>query len=674
MNWRGTAWVLLLAALAGPPVAHAQVRPALPPVPDSLRAAWQAAPPGTPGHAEVLLRIERAYVEPFDSAGVVGYARAAVQLARQTGQPRLAGLALDELGNFYRQQADLPHALACLRQAGPLLATAPTGEQAQYRYHLGMVYGDFNQPARALALYREAYLLAGTDQNLRADILNSRGLQFLFHNRLDSATTNLYRAARLDHELGDRGSEAAALCNLSSLLGQQQRWADALAYARRAKALEASISDTMAMSSSWRYIGNAQRHLDSTQAALASLHTALRMQLQTRLTGELPATWKDLALTYEQAGRPDSARYYFGRILALRQRTGRPTQVSIALQSLAEFYLRQRQWAVAEATARRVLAVPPAQADALARAGALDVLHRTAAHRQDFAAAYAWQTQARHLRDSLRVLADNQVVSEQRIRYETDQAETRVRELTHGQQVADLRHQRQLLGLLLAAVLLLAGGLVALLDYRRRRLRRELDLRTRISADLHDEVGGLLTQVSMQADLLGAVVQAPAQQVAQLHEVAATSRLAATQLQDVVWGFDARNDHVGSLHDRLRDYAYETLQYRDLTIAFEANEGSAGRPLSPEVRRALYLIFKEALHNITKHAPAGAHVRAALHETGHHLTLAISDDGPPPTRPTRASGHGLHNMQARAEAVGGSCATGFGAVPGQAGFGVYVVV
>ena len=205
------------------------------------------------------------------------------------------------------------------------------------------------------------------------------------------------------------------------------------------------------------------------------------------------------------------------------------------------------------------------------------------------------------------------------------------------------------------------AGLLIALGYaaywlRLRREQREAARRTELAANLHDEVGALLTQISMQTDLLGAGVHAPDQQQAQLREVAATSRLAATQLQDVVWSFDARNDAVGSLLDRLRDHAYEVLQYGEVTITFEADPALETRLLPVETRRTLYLIFKEALTNSRKHAPQATHIQVALRAHA------------------RASGHGRRNMQARAEAVGGTCRTGFGAVPGQPGFGVLVEV
>ncbi|MBJ6110802.1 tetratricopeptide repeat protein [Hymenobacter sp. BT523] len=657
-----------------PLAARAQVA-SLPPVPDSLRAALKAAPAAGAARAAVLLRIADAYWEPFDSAGVVQYAEEAERVARRAQQPVLAGRALDLRGNYYREAGDVSRALGLLQQAGPLLRTAPSAVLANYRYHLGMAHGDLNQPAQAFQLYREAYQLAGTNADLRAEILNSRGILFARQNRLDSAAVNLFRAVRLHHRRGNRGSEAAALGNLALIYAQQKRWAEAAAYTRQGKALETALRDTVALATSWLNLGTVLLSRDSARAALPCLRLALHLQQRAHLTGAAPITWNTLAKAYEHLNRPDSARYYFAKVLAQRRRIGRPAELSVALKSLAGFYLRQGQWPQAESYARQVLALPRQALESNQVLDALDVLRQVAAHRRDFAAAYAWQTRAQALRDSLRALADTRITEEQRARYETDRAEARVRELTQRQQVTELRSQRQLLGAGLAAVLLLAVGAVALQEYRRRQLRRELALRTRLSADLHDEVGALLTQISMQTDLLEAGVHAPAQQQAQLREVAATSRRAATQLQDVVWSFDARNDAVGSLLDRLRDHAYEVLQYGDATITFAPDAASETTVLPVETRRALYLIFKEALANIQKHAPPAAHIQVALRTAGQRLTLAIADDGPPSaTGSGRASGHGLRNMQARAEALGGTCRTGFGAVPGQPGFGVLVEV
>ncbi|WP_201979078.1 tetratricopeptide repeat-containing sensor histidine kinase [Hymenobacter rubidus] len=664
-----------LLGLGLPLASGAQSPRILPPVPDSLRAPLRAAPAGE-ARIRVLLRIADAYTVPFDSAGVVEYTEAAEREARQARLPELVGEALAFRGDYYRLAANLPRAQALFQQAAPLLTTAPRAMQAQFRYHWGMLYSDLNQPSRAFALYSEAEQLAEDNDRLRGDLLNSRGLLYLAQNRLDSAAVNLFRSARLLHRMGQREPEAAALSNLALVYGQQKRWGEAIAFTRRGLAIESALGDTISLSVSWHNLGVLLVRRDSARAGLPYLRKALRVRQQQHLNGELPSSWTNLARAYEQLGQIDSARYCFGQVLAQQQQMGRPKEIGDALQVLANFYLRQHQWAQAEALGQQVLALPVRQVDVLTRVGIYGLLNKVAAHRHDFAAAYAWQTRELHLNDSLRTLADARVTEEQRARFETDHAEAQVRNLTQRQQVDDLRRQRLLLWALLGAVLLLAGGALGLLEYRRRRLRRELALRTRLSADLHDEVGGLLTQISMQTDLLGAGLHEPEQQKGLLREVAATSRLAASQLQDVVWSFDARNDAVGSLLDRLRDHAYEVLQYGEATITFDATPGATSRTLPVETRRALYLIFKEALTNIRKHAPRGTHIQVALHADARTFTLSIADDGFPPATNghIRASGHGRRNMQARAEAVGGTCRTGFGAVPGQPGFGVLVEV
>ena len=647
--------------------------PSLPPVPDSLRTALAAAPAGA-ARAAVLLRVARAYHVPFDSAGVVGYARAAEQAARQAQRPDLTGRALDFCGNYYREAGQPALALPLLRRAGRLLTQAPAVQRAWQRYHLGMAYGDLGQPARALALYHEAARLGADDSNLRANIFNSYGILYARLNQLDSAATNYIRSLRLVAGLADRESESATFGNLGLVYFKQRRWAEAARYLRRGKALEAAAGDTMGLASSWYNLGRTLLGRDSVGAALCCARLSARLAQRSHLANYLPQAWLLMGQAHQRLHRPDSARYFLLRAATVQHRRGAAGELATALSALADFYLQQQEWAAAERTARLIGPAPGAALHL--RAQAWGTLRQVALHRRDYPAAYVALARQQSLQDSLRTLENQQLTEGLRAAYETDQAEAQVRALTHEREVRGLRDQRRTLGLVLGAVLLLAGGGGFVLDYRRRQLRRELALRTRLSADLHDEVGALLTQVSMQADLLGAGIHAPDQQQAQLREVAATSRLAATQLQDVVWSFDARNDGVGPLLDRLRDHAYEVLQYGEVTVTFEADAASTARVLPAEVRRAFYLIFKEALTNIRKHSLGAGHVQVALLAEPQALALTVADDGPPPPPGThaRASGHGLRNMQARASAVGGSCTTGFGAVAGQAGFGVRVWV
>ena len=69
---------------------------------------------------------------------------------------------------------------------------------------------------------------------------------------------------------------------------------------------------------------------------------------------------------------------------------------------------------------------------------------------------------------------------------------------------------------------------------------------------------------------------------------------------------------------------------------------------------AIYHIFQESLSNTAKHAKA-THVSVRLWRLDDQIYLRIKDDGVgfEESKPSRRIGHGLANMQARAEGVGG---------------------
>ena len=207
---------------------------------------------------------------------------------------------------------------------------------------------------------------------------------------------------------------------------------------------------------------------------------------------------------------------------------------------------------------------------------------------------------------------------------------------------------------LLAAVA--AGGVYGWQQRRARQREQywqaEYALRQRLAADLHDDVGNLLTQISMHSSLLRETPHSPTQTVARLDAMAVAARQAAQQMSDVVWGLDAKHLSLSQLLARMRDHAQEVLPPAGLDVRFQISADLPDPELSPTLGHNLYLIYKEALHNVVKHARATT-VTVQLAATAG-LLLTVADDGRGHDGQPRPGGHGLVNMQARALAVGGT--------------------
>ena len=201
-----------------------------------------------------------------------------------------------------------------------------------------------------------------------------------------------------------------------------------------------------------------------------------------------------------------------------------------------------------------------------------------------------------------------------------------------------------------------AGIAIAVYAVHMHRLRTHLAIeriRGHIAMDLHDDIGAGLSRISIISEVLRARLPAGDDQVHDLlNDVAASSRGLVKDMGDIVWSLDPRHDDVGELASRLRAFGSDLLETRDTEWSVEAADDELRRTVPLDVRRQVYLVFKEGIHNIGKHANART-ARLRLDVRNGRLRGELTDDGRGiPDREN--SGNGIASIRARVAQLDGS--------------------
>jgi ligand-binding sensor domain-containing protein/signal transduction histidine kinase len=203
------------------------------------------------------------------------------------------------------------------------------------------------------------------------------------------------------------------------------------------------------------------------------------------------------------------------------------------------------------------------------------------------------------------------------------------------------------------AVLLVGAAVLALYRVRVAQLLRVERVRARIATDLHDDIGASLSQIAILAEV---AQQVPAQSQADpdgpLALIADTSRGLVDSMSDIVWAINPEVDSLSDLVHRMRRFAEDTLSVSDIDLTFRAPELRQDPTLGPEIRRELFLILKESVTNIAKHAEC-KRVTIELESDRRRLRLRVTDDGKGFEPAQRTDGNGLANMRRRVAALAG---------------------
>lgn len=231
------------------------------------------------------------------------------------------------------------------------------------------------------------------------------------------------------------------------------------------------------------------------------------------------------------------------------------------------------------------------------------------------------------------------------------------------------------LGLTVLTVMGVVGG--AARHFETRKLQRRLaraereraieSERARIAKDMHDDLGANLTEIAMLSELARNPETQPEQAQADVSQIAVKARALTRSLDEIVWAVDPQNDSLENFVTYVCSYAEDYLRLARIACRLDVPDRLPAMLLNTHVRHNLFLVLKEALHNVVKHARATEVWIHVAHNSGR-FALAIQDNGQgfvagakpgdarvPGERPWECAPQrsGLANMRKRTESIGG---------------------
>ncbi|HKR07020.1 MAG TPA: two-component regulator propeller domain-containing protein [Bacteroidia bacterium] len=208
-----------------------------------------------------------------------------------------------------------------------------------------------------------------------------------------------------------------------------------------------------------------------------------------------------------------------------------------------------------------------------------------------------------------------------------------------------------------------AASIYVLYRYRIRQILKLQEVRNKIARDLHDDIGSTIGSIHLYSQIANKKLNGENSESVKtiLEKIESSSGEIIEKTGDAVWAVKASNDSVKNLVLRMESYAASLLGAAGIQFNIDYDESIGDTKLEMTQRKNIFLVYKEALHNIIKYANC-TDVNIEVKKNAGKLRIRISDNGKgfdtsPPTplqKRGELGGNGIKNMKSRAEEINGT--------------------
>lgn len=476
-----------------------------------------------------------------------------------------------------------------------------------------------------------------------------------------TAATNWYlKGIRLYEKNKDEFGLAQAFSNYATHLVSLDRPAEALEYLKKAIVLREKIKDDYGLMYSYANISQVYTTIDSLKQAIFYQKLSVKKAEDIGVSKLKAQSYVGMSLLYSKQKNYKEAFNYEYKAVKLLEQSGNTEMLSRRYIALAMGYNTLGDSASAAAYFNKAIGLASKHnykenlRDAYQQA---TIFYK---ERKDYFNAYENIKKYIQVRDELVGEETVEQIAELETKYETQKKEERIKQLNNEKLIQQLQIERQGLfrNVLIAGIIL--ALCIAYILFNRYQLKKKLEQKTvmlkersRISAELHDEVGSTLSTINILShsariklkddvdksdDLLGKINE--------------NSQRMMDAMSDIVWSINPENDELRNISVRMKEFASEILENKSIDYSFHISEELMNMKISPEIRKDMYLVFKEAVNNLAKYSKATT-AKISLARINGRLDMLIEDDGNGFDTKLFNSGNGMNNMKKRAEGHGG---------------------
>ena len=587
------------------------------------------------------------------------------------------------------------------------LQQAKNPQQKTFTLAYFSVYLSGTKADSAMMLARQGVELSkriNSDSGL-ANCYKSVGWCYYCLGKNDSAVSYTVLAQKLFHKLNDAKGEGSCLLNLGTVYNQTHNYTNSLNCLIAARPLLEKAGDEVMLAYHDRTIAVVYREQGLYKEAGNHLLSAIHAFKKLNITNYLGDTYTSYGTVLFYQKNIDSALYYYRSAYNIFKNTpGNSASLAYSAEDIGAAFYRKaddkpvhpwvdsayRYFTIALNTFSKLGSAENVQyehlnlgqllsdlkkyntatqyltqafhyfdsvhnfAQCINATNALSALYKS---KGDYRNAYEYSQLYDNYRDTFN--AQNRADSIARLlgQYETDKRDRTIQLLNAQAKIDEQEISSQHVIEWFSIISVILAGILLIVLVNRARIKQQLKevrVRNQLAGDLHDEVGSSLSSILLLSKMGAGNTVNEGENKNMYERIAGNTKEVIDKMSDIVWMMNPKYDDGENLRERLEQYKTRIKGIAPFNISSTIAAEIDGIKFSMEMRKSVFLIFKEAINNATKYSEA-TEMNIQLSIAHKMLVLKIEDNGKGFDKSSIEEGNGMELMALRAKNCNGTC-------------------
>ncbi|MFA7445121.1 MAG: sensor histidine kinase [Flavobacteriaceae bacterium] len=546
--------------------------------------------------------------------------------------------------------------------------------KARALYFKSFAYRDVENPAMQIDLLKKSLIeFRQSNDTLAAGALQELSTAYRLRAMYPEALKTAFEEFELRKKLAGEQELVLALQSIGYTYDRMGEFKTAIEWYEKATVAAQELEDDFLIGRTFGLIGIAYDELQQYDKALENNFKAIEYFQKVEDPINVKIWYSNIGNTYTKLGDYQNAEKYILKSLAISEKTNAELVTRV---NLGKIYLETNRFDQAQKVLDSALILIQKVDEKKVLSEVYYRLHELRKKQNNYKEALDYYQKYKENEDVLFNQAKAKQINEMSIAYKTNEKENQILEQRAVIAENDLKIGQKNFQIILTLFLLLTSVLLGYLFFYRQkqkagRLERENQLkdalskietqkelhrqRTKISRDLHDNIGSQLTFITSSLENIKYYFKENSAEInKKIDAVSHYTKQTIVELRDMIWAMNKEEMSLEDLKNRIGNLvgtaseAKEKIRF-DFQVATTLN---MQQKLTSFEGINIFRVIQEALNNAIKHSDA-TRIEVAIEKQNGFLLFSVSDNGKGFAITSNFNGDGLHNMKKRIEEIAG---------------------